>query len=233
MDDAGTESVSAMEVGLQRCPSCGRVQRIDDERACQRCGETIRPRRPKSLQRTWSFLIVGIIAFIPAQVMPVMNTKSFMGNHQDTILSGVSTLIHTGSYFVAIIIFVASICIPILKFIIIAMLAMCLYLPWEMSDHTQHRMHALTELIGRWSMIDVFVVAVLAALIQLGAIITITPGAGINAFALSVVFTMLAASSLDSRLLWDTQGGTETSIETSTETSTETSGDQMKHSHSG
>ena len=229
MDDARTESVSAMEAGLQRCPSCGRVQRIDDEWACQRCGETITPRRPMSLQRTWSFLIVGIIAFIPAQVMPVMTTKSIMGNHQDTILSGVSALISTGSYVVAVIIFVASVCIPLLKFIIIAMLAMCLYFPWEMSDHTQHRMHALTELIGRWSMIDVFVVAVLAALIQLGAIITITPGAGINAFALSVVFTMLAASSLDSRLLWDTQSATETSLETSPDSTV----DQMKHSHSG
>ena len=241
MDDARIESVSAMDAGLQRCPSCGRVQRIDDERVCQRCGETITPRRPMSLQRTWAFLIVGIIAYIPAQVMPVMNTKSFMGNHEDTILSGVSTLISTGSYVVAIIVFVASICIPILKFIIIAMLAMCLYFPWEMSDHTQHRMHTLTELIGRWSMIDVFVVAVLAALIQLGAIITITPGAGINAFALSVVFTMLAASSLDSRLLWDTQGGTESSPDSSLgstpenrpETSSETTSDNMKHSHSG
>ena len=237
MDDARTESVSAIEVGLQRCPSCGRVQRIDDERACQRCGETITPRRHMSLQRTWSFLIVGIIAFIPAQVMPVLKTTSFMGNHEDTILSGVSTLISTGSYVVAIIIFFASICIPMIKFIIIALLATCQYFAWEMSDHTQHRMHTLTELIGRWSMIDVFVVAVLAALIQLGAIITITPGAGINAFALSVVFTMLAASSLDSRLLWDTQITTEISPEADSEaspdTNPETYSDQMKHSHSG
>ena len=158
-----------------------------------------------SIQRTWGFLFVGSIAYIPANVLPIMNTRSFLGNTEDTIVSGVLSLISTGSYFVAIIVFIASVCIPVLKFVTIASLALCLQFPWDLSEHTQHRLHTLTEFIGRWSMIDVFVVAVLAALIQLGAIITITPGGGINAFAVSVVFTMLAAISLDSRLLWDTQ----------------------------
>lgn len=206
MDDAQTESVTALEAGLKRCPSCGRLQKIEDQQACLRCGETFAPRVPLSVQRTWAFLVVGIIAYIPANVLPILNTRSFTGNAQDTIISGVASLLAVGSYGVAIIIFVASICIPMLKFVIIITLALCLQYRWEMSEHTQHRLHTLTEFIGRWSMIDVFVVAVLAALIQLGAIITITPGAGISAFALSVVFTMLAASSLDSRLLWDTQG---------------------------
>lgn len=205
MDTAQSDSVTALEAGLQRCSSCGRLQRIDDERVCQRCGEKITPRRPMSIQRTWGFLFVGIIAYIPANVLPIMNTRSFLGNTEDTIVSGVLSLISTGSYFVAIIVFVASVCIPVLKFVTIASLALCLQFPWDLSEHTQHRLHTLTEFIGRWSMIDVFVVAVLAALIQLGAIITITPGGGINAFAVSVVFTMLAAISLDSRLLWDTQ----------------------------
>ena len=205
MDTAQSDSVTALEAGLQRCSSCGRLQRIDDERVCQRCGEKITPRRPMSIQRTWGFLFVGIIAYIPANVLPIMNTRSFLGNTEDTIVSGVLSLISTGSYFVAIIVFIASVCIPVLKFVTIASLALCLQFPWDLSEHTQHRLHTLTEFIGRWSMIDVFVVAVLAALIQLGAIITITPGGGINAFAVSVVFTMLAAISLDSRLLWDTQ----------------------------
>jgi len=158
-----------------------------------------------SVQRVWAFLLVGMIAYVPANLMPIMRTEAFSGNTEDTIISGTFSLIASGSYAVAIIVFVASICIPLLKFIIIIMLALSLQFSWDMSEHTRHRLHTLTEFIGRWSMIDVFVVAVLAALIQLGSIITVTPGVGINAFAVSVVFTMFAASSLDPRLLWDTQ----------------------------
>jgi len=157
------------------------------------------------VQRTWAFLLVGIIAYIPANTTPIMSTTSFMGNTSDTIMSGVFSLIATGSYFVAFVVFFASICIPVFKFIAIALLALGLQFSWNISEHNRHRLHTLTEFIGRWSMLDVFVVAVLAALIQLGAIITVAPGIGINAFAVSVVFTMLAASSLDSRLLWDVQ----------------------------
>jgi paraquat-inducible protein A len=156
-----------------------------------------------SVQRAWAFLLVGMMAYVPANVYPVMLTRSFSGDTSDTILSGVFVLINSGSYFVALIIFIASICIPVAKFVIIAGLALSLHFDWDMSLHTRHRLHGLTEFIGRWSMIDVFVVAVLAALIQLGAIISVLPGTGINAFALSVMFTMLSASSLDPRLLWD------------------------------
>jgi paraquat-inducible protein A len=143
------------------------------------------------------------MAYIPANVLPIMLTRSISGDTSDTIFSGIIALANSGSYAVAFVIFFASICIPVAKFVIISGLALSLHFRWNMSLHTRHRLHSLAEVIGRWSMIDVFVVAVLAALIQLGAIITILPGEGINAFALSVVFTMLAASSLDPRLFWD------------------------------
>ena len=198
-----TQGVSAREAGLKACTSCTALQTIADESLCRRCGATVRSRRNKSLQRVWAFLIVGVMAYFPANIYPIMLTRSFTGNTSDTILSGVVSLMQSGSNVVALIIFVASICIPILKFVIIAGLALTLHFDWDVSMHTQHRLHVLTEFIGRWSMIDVFVVAVLAALIQLGALISIIPGVGINAFALSVVFTMLSASSLDPRLLWD------------------------------
>lgn len=203
MDEAEQTTVTALELGLKRCHYCGRLQKIGDESVCARCGAVVSSRRHGSLQKTWAFLLVGIFAYIPANVTPIMITQSFAGNERDTIMSGVFSLISTGSYFVAIIVFVASICIPVLKFIIVAALALSLQFHFDMTDHTRHRLHTLIELIGRWSMIDVFVVAVLAALIQLGAIITITPGIAINTFAVSVLFTMLAASSLDRRLLWD------------------------------
>jgi len=163
----------------------------------------VHSRREFSVQRAWAFLIVGLLAYIPANIYPIMLTKSFTGDTSDTIISGIFELVSSESYLVALIVFVASICIPVTKFVIIAGLALSLHFDWDMSEHRRHQLHSLTEFIGRWSMIDVFVVAVLAALIQLGAVLTITPGVGINAFALSVVFTMLSASSLDPRLLWD------------------------------
>ncbi|MFT6874591.1 MAG: paraquat-inducible protein A [Granulosicoccus sp.] len=195
--------MSALQAGLKACIACGILQPISDNASCRRCGATVRSRRRHSLQRTWAFLIVGLLAYIPANVFPIMLTRSFSGDTSDTIFSGIISLADSGSYVVAFIIFFASICIPVAKFVIISGLALSLHFRWNMSLHTRHRLHSLTEVIGRWSMIDVFVVAVLAALIQLGAILTILPGVGINAFALSVVFTMLAASSLDPRLLWD------------------------------
>ncbi|MFK8082019.1 MAG: paraquat-inducible protein A [Granulosicoccus sp.] len=205
MDTTQTTSVSARELGLKSCSSCGRLQKIADERPCIRCGATVVARRTMSVQRTWAFLLVGMITYIPANTMPILITDSYIGNVEDTIMSGVFSLIATESYFVAGVVFFASICIPIAKFLIIAGLALSLQFAWKMSEHTRHRLHAVTEFIGRWSMIDVFVVAVLAALIQLGTIMTITPGIAISAFAVSVLFTMLAASSLDPRLLWDKQ----------------------------
>ena len=195
--------MSALEAGLKACTACGILQPLSEELPCRRCGAKVSSRRRHSLQRTWAFLIVGLLAYVPANLLPIMLTRSFTGDTSDTILSGIILLVQSGSYVVAFIIFFASICIPVAKFVIITGLALSLHFRWDMSLHTRHQLHRITELIGRWSMIDVFVVAVLAALIQLGAIMTILPGAGINAFALSVVFTMLAASSLDPRLLWD------------------------------
>ena len=198
-----TLGVTAQQAGLARCDFCGTLHRLPAVDDCRSCGATVRSRKRNSLQRTWAFLIVGLMAYIPANLYPIMMTKSFSGNTSDTILTGIISLANSGSLFVALVVFVASVVIPVTKFVIIAGLALSLHFQWTMSEHTRHILHTITEFIGRWSMIDVFVVAVLAALIQLGAILTIEPGAGINAFALSVVFTMLSATSLDPRLIWD------------------------------
>lgn len=198
-----TLGVTALQAGLARCMICGTLHRLPVGNACRRCGALVTSRKRHSLQRTWAFLLVGFLAYIPANIYPIMLTSSLSGNTSDTIFSGVISLLKTGNYFVGIVVFVASVCIPVTKFIVIAGLALSLHFRWDMSEHTRHWLHNVTEFIGRWSMIDVFVVAVLAALIQLGAILSIEPGVGINAFAVSVVFTMLAANALDARLIWD------------------------------
>lgn len=205
-------TLSARAAGLARCSACGTLRRMasgageGEPRAvrCTRCGARVHVRVPHSLQRTWAFLVVGLLAYVPANLYPIMSTRSYEGSSSDTILTGVMLLADQGSPGVALIVFVASVCIPVTKFVVIAALAIGVQRASRLSGHLRHRLHTVTELIGRWSMIDVFVVAVLAALIQLGAILTITPGIGINAFAVSVVFTMLSALSLDARLIWDT-----------------------------
>jgi len=203
MIDKASSGISARQVGLMRCGACGTMHRRGERVICRLCGARLHSRTPHGLQRVWAFLLLGALAYVPAMMLPVMSTRSLATRSEDTIISGVLELADQGSYGVAAIIFVASICIPIIKFIVIAALASSLQRDWAMSQSARHRLHRLTELIGRWSMIDVFVVAVLTALIQLGTFITITPGRGIEAFALAVIFTMLAASSLDPRLFWD------------------------------
>jgi paraquat-inducible protein A len=198
-----TTGLTARQAGLARCDYCGALNRLSAGDSCRQCGAHVRSRKVHSLQRTWAYWLLGVMAYIPANLYPIMLTNSYSGNTRDTIISGIVRLATDGSWFVAIVVFVASVLIPLSKFFIIAGLALSLHFQWDMSQHTRHYFHTVTEFIGRWSMIDVFVVAVLAALIQLGAIISVDPGAGINAFALSVVFTMLSATSLDVRLIWD------------------------------
>jgi len=196
--------VTARELGLVSCHVCRAVHPKAND-GCARCGASLQSRKHLSLQRTWAYLLVGIFAYIPANILPIMNTQWLGGSSSDTIISGVLALLDSGSVLVALVVFGASVIIPVLKFIIIIGLALSLQFGWRWSEHTMHRLHALIELIGRWSMIDVFVVAVLAALIQLGVFLSITPGPGIVAFAFSVVFTMLSATAIDIRLLWDAQ----------------------------
>ncbi len=205
INNDGNPGVTAKQAGLAPCVACGTLHKWPTTAGCRYCGGVVQSRKKFSLQRTWAFWIVGILAYIPANLYPIMNTMSFTGDTSDTILSGVAALFADGSYFVAIVVFVASVCIPVIKFVVIGGLALSLQFNWAMSEATRQHLHVITEFIGRWSMVDVFVVAVLAALIQLGAVIRVVPGFGINWFALSVVFTMLSAISLDPRLIWDTQ----------------------------
>lgn len=193
---------TAKQAGLARCGSCGTLTDRPGE-TCTVCGAKTYVRRPNSLQRVWAFWIAGVLAYIPGNVMPIMVTQSIAGDSPSTIISGVIALIHHGSFEIAAVIFIASIVVPVSKFIIIAWLALSIQRGWGLSEHRRHLAHEAVELIGRWSMIDVFVVAALAALIQVGALMSILPGAGVNAFAVSVIFTMLSAMSFDTRLIWD------------------------------
>ena len=150
--------------------------------------------------------LAGLIAYIPANVFPMMSTQTFAGlagNSEATILGGVVELMHYGNYDIALIVFVASVIVPVGKFLAIAWLAVFAGRPASVDQaHSRLKVYEVVEFIGRWSMIDVFVVAILSALVQLGFVASIRPGPAAVSFALSVAFTMLSAQSFDARLIW-------------------------------
>ena len=194
--------ITARQAGLVACQRCGTVHQWGQSE-CKRCHSQLESRDANSLQKVWALLITGIVAYIPANLYPMLQTKTLLSFSEDTIVGGVIDLIHYGSYGIAAIIFVASVLIPIGKFIAIAYLAISVQRRSQLHQHHKHRLFETVEFIGRWSMIDVFVVAILSALVQLGGLATINPGIAALSFALSVVFTMLAAQSFDARMIWD------------------------------
>ncbi len=171
---------------------------------CKRCDAPLRSRDTDSLQRVWAWLIAGMIAYIPANLYPMLLTSTLVERTQSTIIGGVVELVDHGSFGIALIVFVASVMIPVGKFIAIIYLAISVQYHSGANQHQRHRAYEVVEFIGRWSMIDVFVVAILSALVQLDTIATVNPGIAAMSFALSVIFTMLAAQAFDSRMIWDT-----------------------------
>ncbi|WP_316013303.1 paraquat-inducible protein A [Roseobacter sp. HKCCA0434] len=199
-----TPVLTARAAGLIACHRCALVHEAGRER-CTRCHAHLHSRKPLSLQRVWAWWIAGIIAFIPANLYPMLATRQLATVHEDTILGGVVTLIDSGAVGIALIIFVASIVVPLSKFAVIGLLAISVARPSRLDRHARIRLHEIIEFIGRWSMVDVFVVALLTALVQLGAAASVTPGPAAACFALSVAFTMLSAQSFDPRMIWDAE----------------------------
>ena len=197
-------AASAREAGMIACHHCGTVWRdaVDGE-ACGRCRATLHPRKPDSLNRTWAFLITACILYVPANVMPVMITRSLFGTQEDTILSGVIYFWVSGDWGLAAIIFVASFLVPLFKLAALVLMAAMARRGSAWGRRERTRLYRLVEVIGRWSMLDVFVVSLLAGLVRIERFAEITAGPGIAAFGAVVVMTMLASISFDPRLGWD------------------------------
>ncbi len=170
---------------------------------CARCHGALQSRDTQSLQKVWAWLIAGVILFIPANIYPMLLTNTLVEKSESTILGGVVDLVHHHAYGIAAIVFVASILIPLGKFLAIAYLALSVQRRSVINMHQRHKLYDVVEFIGRWSMIDVFVVAILSALVQLNTIASINPGIAAVSFALSVIFTMFSAQSFDARMIWD------------------------------
>ncbi|WP_072824297.1 paraquat-inducible protein A [Modicisalibacter ilicicola] len=194
----------AAQQGLSGCPTCGLVNRIDARGRghCRRCGEPLHDRLPHSLQRTWALLFAAALLYIPANLYPIMTTTYLGDSDPSTIIGGVIELWEAGSIPVAMVIFIASILVPVGK--LVALSWLCIIARRGTGHHpdTRTRLYRLTEFIGRWSMVDIFVVSILVALIRAEALMSITPGPAALAFASVVILTMLAAITFDPRLLW-------------------------------
>jgi paraquat-inducible protein A len=195
-------ALTARAAGLVGCRTCGKVSAAGVE-TCPRCHTALHSRMPASLQRVWALFAVGLICYIPANLYPMMITSSVGSVYRSTIVGGVIELVHHGAFAIAGIVFLASVVIPVSKFMLIALLALSIQFRLPIPAHTRIHLYEAVEFVGRWSMVDVFVVAILAALIQMGFFASINPGPAAVFFAMSVAFTMLSAQSMDPRLIWD------------------------------
>ncbi len=191
---------SAAARGLALCHVCYLATPVREER-CPRCASRLHLRLKESIQRTWSLTFAAVLLYFPANLLPVLRVESFAGDQQNTIMGGVIEFWQHGDYPVAIIIFAASVLIPVLKIASIA--ALCLASHSGRRPREMTRLYRVTEFVGRWSMVDVFVVAILVGVVQLGSTISIHPGPGALSFTAVVILTMFAAMSFDPRLIWD------------------------------
>lgn len=193
---------TAANCQLVSCRHCLRLAGAG-QRECPRCGEHLHARKKDSVQTTVALLLTAIILYVPANVLPIMITEQLGRADANTILGGVVVLIELGEWPIAAVIFVASVMVPMGKIIALSYLSWSVRYGAARHPHQRTVIYRVTEFVGKWSMIDVFVVAVLVALVHQRGVLAVYPGAAALAFAAVVVITMVAAESFDPRLIWD------------------------------
>jgi paraquat-inducible protein A len=206
LDALSARAGTAMACGLLTCHTCDQLVKAaphSSEAVCPRCGAHLHARKPDSIGRTWALLIAAMVLYIPANALPVMNTSSLFGSEKDTILSGVVYLWASGSWPLAVIVFIASIAVPMLKIIALIFLVASAQFRSAWAPQQRARIYRVVELVGRWSMLDIYVITILVALVQFKGLATIQAGPAAIAFGSVVVLTMFAALSFDPRLIWD------------------------------
>ncbi|WP_252177526.1 paraquat-inducible protein A [Endozoicomonas sp. 4G] len=199
--DPSSQMSSGAERRIKLCLNCHRVCRAGEIR-CPRCGSKVRLRKKDSLSRCWALTLSAALLYIPANLLPIMTVSRFGRGRPDTIMSGVIELMHHGMAPIALLVFTASILVPLMKLLGMAWLLVCVQ-TGAMNPDRQTRLYRLIVWIGRWSMLDIFIISLLVALVQFGHLGTVTAGPAAFAFAAVVVLTMSAAMSFDPRLLWD------------------------------
>lgn len=198
---------TARSAGLLNCHVCGLLSRPAARPArgwrCPRCRSALQSRREGSVGRSCALLLGAILCYLPANLLPIMTVTNLGVPQSDTILSGARYLLTNGMWPLALIVFVASICIPVTKIAVLSLLLVSVNGRWRWRPVDRSRLYRIVDFIGRWSMVDVFVVSVLVALVRMGNFATVQAEPGALFFAVVVVLTMFAAMSFDPRLIWD------------------------------
>ena len=201
-------SMTAAAASLLSCHSCNLLSKMSGSHGhahalCPRCGAPLHQRKTNSLTRTWALVIAAFIFYIPANVLPITVVTSLGKTQADTIMSGVIYFMLTGMVPIALVIFIASVAVPLIKLFVLSYLLISVQRKsrWRPEDRT--RLYRIAEAVGRWSMVDIFVVTILVALVKLGGLATIDAGPAASYFAAVVVTTIFAAMSFDPRLIWD------------------------------
>ena len=203
-------ALTARNVSRVSCHSCHLLCEMRSDHqgrplTCPRCGAALHQRKINSLARTWALVLAAFVCYIPANVLPITHVTSLGHVQSDTIMSGVIYFMLSGSWPIALVIFVASVFVPLVKLIILTFLLISVQRKtnWRQKDRT--RLYRITEVIGRWSMVDIYVVTILVALVNVGALASIKAGSGAVFFGAVVVMTIFAAMNFDPRLIWDTK----------------------------
>ena len=201
---------TGMREGLVSCEACGLLTRpagAEGTGHCPRCGKELEFRRRDAIQRSWALILAAAICYLPANIIPVMRTTTLTSEEPDTIISGVVYLYTSGSWYLALILLIASVMIPLAKLAALAYLLITVQRGSARNNRERTRLYRVLEIIGRWSMVDVFVATFVVALIQLKPLMSVAPEPGVLFFSAVVILTIIAAESFDPRLIWDSSQG--------------------------
>ncbi|ETX03007.1 MAG: paraquat-inducible protein A [Candidatus Entotheonella factor] len=200
-----TNAASRMLISCHTCSLLVRMpaHKPHDRSRCPRCSASLHIRKPNSIARTWALVIAAFIFYLPANLLPIMTVTSLGKTQSDTIMSGVIYLFLHGMWPLALVVFVASVVVPLLKLMILMYLLISVQCGSRWRPYDRTRLYRITESIGRWSMVDIYVVTILVALVRLGNLATIQAGAGAVFFGAMVIITIFAAMTFDPRLIWD------------------------------
>jgi len=201
--------MSFMPAQMLGCEYCGTVSAAPDAQddhtlrlRCPHCGNRLHARKPRSLQRTWALLAASVLLYVPANLLPIMTTTNVFRSNTYTIAGGIGELWADKAYGLAAIVFVASIIVPLLKIVALALLAWTARRCSDWRRQERAKLYRIVETVGHWSMLDVYVVVLLVGMVRFGKLASVQPEPGLIAFAAVVILTMFAARSFDPRLIW-------------------------------
>lgn len=196
---------TALTQGFIRCHECGKLIKSKVQRGCPVCKSSVPVRRDQNLHVTTALIISSLCLYVPANIFPIMTVTEFGVTARHTIAGGIVALIQKDMMPIAMLVLVASILVPLLKILGITLLLLCVHYRWHVSPLLFTRMYRIIAFVGRWSMLDIFMISILVGLVNLGGVANVIAGPAATAFAAVVVLTMFAAKSFDPRLIWDHQ----------------------------